>query len=369
MNVLYFYPEHRGDFMFFWQRIHFINELSTHGIHIDILNPLDFDSLDHAWDELIKKIHCEKYDLFFMSSPMFITRDILATIRKEGIPSLCFRPDNLLIPYIDREIASSFDLIWLTSKETDFLYKKWKARFFVAPYAANPLSFHPVTSPLIRRVCFVGTPYGSRSNMINSLINNNIPVDAFCRKINEQHYEMFNIKYKEPIPSSYEVLLNDIRYHEGRKVIWANLLNRMRKHRLNDKSSFLNILPRIPFNEISATYSSYALSLSSTSARNTDILSKPVNVINLRSFEIPMSGGLQICRYSDELSQYYEEDKEILFYLDVDELRDKAKFYTEKASESTINKIKTAARVRSENEHTWTHRFNIAFDLLGLKHN
>lgn len=368
MKILYFYPEHKGDFMFYWQRIHFINELSSNGIHVDILNPLEYDSLDHAWNDLLRRIHGERIDLFFMSSPMFISKDILALIRKEGIPSLCFRPDNLLIPYIDKEIASSFDLLWLTSKETELLYKKWGARYFIAPYAANPISFRPVSSPLIRRVCFVGTPYGSRSNMINSLINSNIQVDAFCKKIDGHVNEKFTIKYKEPVPSSFDVLMNDIRYYDGRKVIWANLLNRMKKHSLNDKSAYLQLLPKISFDEISNTYSSYALSLSSTSARNTDILSKPVNVINLRSFEIPMSGGLQICRYSEELSHYYEENKEILFYSDVDELKDKAKFYTEKASESTINMIKKAARTRSENEHTWMHRFNLAFNLLGLKY-
>ena len=38
MNILYFYPELRGDFMFQWQRMHFIDELSRNNIYFDILN-------------------------------------------------------------------------------------------------------------------------------------------------------------------------------------------------------------------------------------------------------------------------------------------------------------------------------------------
>ena len=124
----------------------------------------------------------------------------------------------------------------------------------------------------------------------------------------------------------------------------------------------------MPFDELNRIYSSYALSLASTSARNTDILREPVGVVNLRAFEIPMAGGLQFCRYNEELAGYFEEDKEIVFYRDNLDLIEKANYYTKRASDAEIAKIKKAARIRAEGEHTWWHRFVKAFDILGIKY-
>lgn len=368
MKILYFYPEHEGSFMFFWQRIHFIEELSYYGIDIEILNPLKYGSIEESHEVLLKKISSTHYDLFFMSSSLYASNDLLSTIRRLGIPSLCFRPDNLLIPYIDKDIAPSFDLVWLTSSDTEHLYKKWGVHYFFAPYAANPKTFTPSYQQLIRKVGFIGTPYGSRTNMINSVVNAQVDIDVYCKNNTDQKVNSFSPKYQGPSMSKKEVLLNNIRFKEGRKVMYANLLNRLQHHELNEGSECLQLLPKVPFEELNAIYSNYSLSLSSTSARNTDILTHPVNVINLRAFEIPMAGGLQFCRYCKELACYFEEDKEIVFYRTKEELADKAKYYSTKASESELMMMKLAARRRAEGEHSWINRFNQAFDILGLKH-
>ena len=54
MRILYFYPEQENDFMFYWQRIHFVNELEEHGLKIDILNPLKYESLAASYDALLE---------------------------------------------------------------------------------------------------------------------------------------------------------------------------------------------------------------------------------------------------------------------------------------------------------------------------
>ena len=92
----------------------------------------------------------------------------------------------------------------------------------------------------------------------------------------------------------------------------------------------------------------------------------PLKIINLRAFEVPMSGGLNICKYNSELASYFEEGKEIIFYHDNDELVDKVVYYTTKASDSELYSMKRSARFRAENEHTWWKRFCIAFEILGL---
>ena len=355
--------------MFFWQRVHFIDELQRHGVTIEIVNPLDSPSLEAAHEVLANHIKSNSYDLLFVSAPLFITKEILDIAKEKGLPSLCFRPDNLLIPYIDKEIASSFDLIWLTSRETEHLYKKWGANYFFSPYAANPYTFSPEYKATINKLCFIGTPYGSRSNLINTIVEGGVPIDVFCKK-NQGSFnaELFLPTYKIPCMSAMEIFMNNIRFHEGRKVMYANLKNRFLKHTLKDSSGNLSLLPKVPFESLNGIYSNYSLSLSSTSARNTDILSKPVPVVNLRSFEIPMAGGLQFCRFNEELANYFEEDKEIVFYRENEELISKSLFYTNPQNDHVSLQIKQAARKRAVTDHTWINRFNEAFKILGLKY-
>ena len=79
-----------------------------------------------------------------------------------------------------------------------------------------------------------------------------------------------------------------------------------------------------------------------------------------------MSGGIELCKYNEELARYFESGKEIVFYSDNNELVEKARYYTTKAKESEIFAIKAAARKRAEHEHTWWCRFTKAFEVLGL---
>ena len=97
---------------------------------------------------------------------------------------------------------------------------------------------------------------------------------------------------------------------------------------------------------------------------DTYLLRTPVHKIHLRTFEIPMCGGLQFAPYLDELAGYFEDGKEIVLYRTKEEYIDKAKFYlrSNKGSERRIMKIN--ARKRAEQEHTWTNRFNNVFKII-----
>lgn len=82
-----------------------------------------------------------------------------------------------------------------------------------------------------------------------------------------------------------------------------------------------------------------------------------------------MSGDINICKYHPELAGYFEDGKEIIFYQDNEELVDKVRYFTDKASDEEIIRKKRAARLRAENEHTWWNRLSIAFKILGLTSN
>ena len=115
-------------------------------------------------------------------------------------------------------------------------------------------------------------------------------------------------------------------------------------------------------------YSSHALSLSISCARNTGVLKNPIDIVHLRNFEIPMCGGIQFCKYFPELAEQFDEDKEIIFYRSTDEMIEKARYYLKQSNQSILCQIGDNARRRAENDHTWFRRFSMAFDFLGIEY-
>ena len=372
IRVLYYFQE-MGTPMFQWQRVHLIDELKRHGCEIEVFNPLLYDSVSLANERLLERIDRGGIDLFFTNvcyhKMLFV--DTLKYIKLKGIPTLSLRCDNLIVPYSDKVLAPYFDLVWLTSKETQPLYDSWNVKSFFAPYAANPFTFKYISKPINRKAVFIGTPYGSRAKMINALANGGVRIDVFGGKspITSQTSSIqLDTKYDIIKPSKITTLVNWTRFYEGRQVIKGRIVNIFAQHDSIDDHPNIERYYAVNPSALSEYYSEYSLSLASTSTNHTDVLNSPLKIINLRNFEIPMSGGVEICKYNSELADYFEEGKEILFYRTDEELVDKARYYTLKATDSEILNIKKSARFRAENEHTWWKRFCVAFEMLGIKY-
>ena len=372
MNILYYFQEIETP-MFQWQRTHFIDELQRHGCTFTCFNPLKYETPHEANDELIKHFKTHKYDLFFSNVcyEKVLFPSTVDQVKSMGIPTLCLRCDNLIIPFNDRVLAPHFDLVWLTANETKYLYDRWGVNSFFAPYAANPFLYTPsYSNQHKRRVCFIGTPYGSRSIMINTLSSSGVPVDVYYKKSGRPVNQELKAELKSELlwPSRFSVLFHRLLFPQGRKVMIGTILNKLIGQQSIIQNDCLSSLPSVPFDQQSVIYSSYTLCLSSTSTKHTDILKNPLKVVNLRSFEIPMSGGIEICKFNQELAEYFEPEKEIVFYQSNDELIDKAKYYLTKASDEELSSMKQAARQRAIEQHTWWNRFTIAFDKLGLRY-
>lgn len=372
MKILYFTQEGNSN-MAMWQKIHFFDELMRHGIELVTLKGLGIKDWDEANKVALEMLRSGGYSLFFTAvcrkEQLFV--DTLQEIKRMGIPSLCIRFDNLLIPYYDKELSPYFDLVWLTSMETKRLYDEWGVNTVFAPYAANPYFFQYNERPLKREVCFIGTPYGSRTRMMNTITTGGVNLSLFYGKPDNVEKPK-DIQSESKSLSSYhyskaQVFVDRMKTWEGRRLIKGTIINKLKGNIHLEENSFVSKSPSVPFEQICELYSEYTLALASTSAVHTDVLKTPLPVINLRNFEIPMSGGIELCRFNQELSEYYEEDKEILFYHSDDELLDKARFYTQKASDDELYRIKQAARKRSENEHTWYHRFSKVLKELDLE--
>ena len=83
-----------------------------------------------------------------------------------------------------------------------------------------------------------------------------------------------------------------------------------------------------------------------------------------RHFEIPQMGRLQICTPADDLTSYFEPDKEIVIVNSTDELIEKCKYYL--AHDSERDQIAIAGHTRMLLNHQWSHRFQYIFKEVGL---
>lgn len=348
--------------MYQWQHSQIFDELERHNIHIIPFNPLSYHSKEEANENALNELKKGKYDVFLtcMESEAFY-ESTLQEIRYLGMPMVLFCPDNLELPYLHKKIVPYFDVIWLTSWETKYLFEKWNAnKIIFQPYAANPYIYKPYWRTMIPTVGFIGSPYGSRTNKLNILLEGGISCSIYSNSLFNQGYNSsLGGKYKMDISDISKKALRYLRFPIGRKVLFSTIKNKMSKQsKLNDGSSFLYKHPSVSDEEMNGLYSDFALSLNITELRDTYCLKTPIHKIHLRAFEIPMAGGLQFANYNDELASYFEEGKEIVFYRTKDEMIDKAKYYLNIKHSTEVLQMKHNARIRAEGEHTWFHRFD-----------
>lgn len=364
MKILYYF-KNLNNAMYQWQRHHIFDELKYHGIEISVFSPLDYANYEEAQDALIKHLHSHRYDLFM--TPMKdeeIHSSTIDYIRSLGIPTLLICFDNLTVPFNHKKISSHFDLVWLTSIETDYLFKRWNATTIFLPYAANPHIITPKYDKDNESVLFIGTPYGSRCKMINNLIDNDVNVSLFGLDKQSESGRIIPNVSKKSLAIEIKRMLS---FPIGRKLAYASIKNKFLKQSvLHADSEFLTKFPPVDLKTMMHYYNNYALSLSSVTNRHTGVLKHPVMIANLRSFEIPASGGILFCQFNPELNQHFIDGKEAIYYHNDADMIDKAKFYLSQKNRNIRLAIKQAARLKAENEETWFTRFSKIFEKLNI---
>lgn len=83
--------------------------------------------------------------------------------------------------------------------------------------------------------------------------------------------------------------------------------------------------------------------------------------VNPRTFEIASAGGFQIVDYRSELSKFFKPEEELVCYRDIDELREKIKYYLNYPDKR--ERIARKSQERAVQEHTYENRMKemIAF--------
>ena len=365
MNILYYFKDY-DNYMSQWQYIHIFDELERNGHHIFVYNPLAYETPEKSNQNLIPYIKSSKikFDLFMnCEGDGFLFSSTVKAVHDLGLATLLICFDNLHAPHLHEKMAPLFDFVWLTSLETKWIFEKWGCKNIIfQTYAANPYLFTPNWKAPKHSVCFIGSPYGSRINILNTLTKSEISCDVYTDALTN-----LNKGKKNKIPNIKITPLEEVRralsFDIGRKVLYSALLNKyfLKNKSILDSNVFLTIHPSVSFEEMQEIYSNNTLSLNITLLRNTYLLKTPIHKIHLRTFEIPMCGGLEIAPFSVELASYFEDGKEIVLYNSDEEYVSKAKFYLDTKNDDLCLQMKKNARKRAENEHTWMNRFNKVF--------
>lgn len=352
MTILYYWKDDKNS-MSAWQHIHLLDELKhEHEVLIfDINNFMSHDEIVHNFKLFCKK---KKIDLFFTCLHQdFLFESIFDIVDSMSIPKLLIAFDNFHAPFMHLKVAHRFDLVWLTSKETEYLFLERGINTFFLPYAANPKIFINKNQSTINRACFIGSPYGTRPILLNKIGSSGVDLDVY---FNQNHNSVSDFSYF----SGFKESINYLKFDIGRKVLWSSLIFRISK--LDNKlCNSISLFNSVDFKEMYKLYNSYSIVLNLIELRNTAILNTPLLKLHLRTFEIPAAGGVQLVKRSQELLSYFKDNEEILTYADTEELISKALFYTKESQTNTINKIRLKARERVINEHTWKHRFDKIF--------
>ncbi len=373
MNIIY-YNAHPKGFVWEWHQPHTISELISAGHQVEYLNPVStLGRLGTAAEYsqiLLDKIKQRPLcDLFFATATYdTLLPEVVDEIKKLGIPTVNLSCDELSHPFRVKKLAPHFDLNWIPNPESASLFESWGANWIAMPWAANPNIFKPVKAKEKLTVGFIGTCYGARARNLAILAREQIPVDVYG-KSPEKLYS--GNKINNPIltaldnfPESIQRTIYSFSTPTTRRCLQGvlkrallELFNPPIEKTIQNNAHCINYLPSPPFEKLAESFNRMAISLGSIELSSTYVLKNPVYFIRLREFEVPMSGGVHLTYRHPKLIEYFKEDKEMLFYQDIEEMLDKINFYLAPERAHLRQTIRENARNRALSEHTWMHRF------------
>ncbi len=218
--------------------------------------------------------------------------DLLEWNRKRiSIPLVLFDTNVLNRPY--KAKRSLFANMWYVEKRAKPLMEKYnRENLIYQGMAANPYIFKPLIVDKIYDVSFFGQHYGDRKYWLNL-------ISKFCLRNNFTFYSPKGHGINRP---------------------WS-------------------------FEDINKLYSQTKINLSFS----------PGGTVNLRTFEICMSGNFQLMQYTPYLEEYFKIDKEIVCWRDKKDLFKKILYFLE--NEDERDKLAKNGREKAHENHTWSKRF------------
>jgi spore maturation protein CgeB len=256
--------------------------------------------------ELTRLAEQENPDVIWIFKGMEILPETLKKLRKD-FKLANYNPDH---PYIiagsgsgNKNVTGSVGLYHLHFCYNSMLQKQIEARFNIPtvflPFGFE-LSLSEYTNACVKqevgKICFIGNPDKTRYDVIAFLAKNGFEVDVYGHG-----WDQTAVKK-----------LRNVSHFDA--IYGSDFWDKLRQYRVQ-----LNIFRK-----------------------------HNIDSHNMRSFEIPAVGGIQLTPYSSEQAGFFSEGSEIFFYKTFPELLDQVKKIME-LPEEKINSFREAARARSVN--------------------
>ncbi|MCU0872038.1 MAG: glycosyltransferase [Pirellulaceae bacterium] len=298
-------------------------------------------------EELVRQVgqahRREPLDLFFSYFySSYVLPEAIREIRDLGIVTMNWYCNASYQFHLIEEIAPAFDYCLVPEKFRLEDYRRVGARPIYCQEAANPQIYKPADVPQPYDVTFVGQRYGTRPLLIGRLISAGVDARVWGPKWREQSRTGLRA-------AAYRVRM----WRRGRP--WRDTLEVPR-----DRCG-----PPLDDEELIRMYSRSRISLGFTAVAELPRDGSPaVKQVRLRDFEATMSGAFYLVEAFDELAEFFEPDREIVFFHDADDLVDKARYYLRHEEER--EQIRQAGLRRARAEHTWQARFRKILREVGL---
>jgi spore maturation protein CgeB len=286
-------------------------------------------------------------------------------ISRAGVPTANFSCNNVHQFYLTRQIAPHFDYNLHSEADAGEKFKKLGANPIWFPMAANPKYYRPLDLEKTLDVSFIGGGYAKRPFYIWALLQNNLDIHVFGPnwKAPEKAGRILRAKLE-----LYRIALL------ARLAVMADPSERARlSSQLADIDFRFKLASVFPNNihhpvsddEMIRTYNQSKISLGFLEVyENHDSSVKSLQHIHLREFEVPMCRTLYFTNYSDELTAFYEPDKEVVVFRNEYELMDKLKYFL--ANPEEAEKIRVSGYKRALGCHTCQRRIHSLLDSIGL---
>lgn len=306
----------------------------------------------HLSEELLRQVktaHREKpIDLFFSYFySSYVEPEVIQEIRRMGIVTVNWYCNGSYQFHLVEEIAPAYDWCLVPEKFRLADYRRIGAKPIYCQEAANPNIYKPYDLPREYDVTFVGQRYGNRPRMLRVLVDAGIDTRVWGP-----------LWQNPPVPPPQPFM-------RQLKDTVNRLIGRLPP--LEPEVSLPPEIcgPALSDEDLIKMYSRSKISLGFTSvAEKARRGERQIKQVRLRDFEATMSGAFYMVEYFDELTEFFEPDKEIVCFNDERELVDKARYYLKHDAER--ERIRQAGFNRVRSEHTWHKRFEMAFREMGL---
>ncbi|MCC7350013.1 MAG: glycosyltransferase [Phycisphaerales bacterium] len=315
--------------------IRFEYDFGMHNNHLNPANPIQREfMLRHRpmlGDQLLNQIRAahrhKPIDLLFTYFySAYVDPEVIREIRRMGIVTVNWYCNGSYQFDLVSEIAPAYDFCLVPEKFRLEDYRAVGANPIYCQEAANPNIYRPYDLPVEFDVTFVGQRYGNRPDYVKHLIANDVPV------------RVWGPRWTDP-PKRSGTLDAELAACAGGALEDEQLIRMYSRSRISLGFSAVAKLPKDG--------------------------SPPIKQVRLRDFEAPMSGAFYLVEHFDELTEFFEPDREMVTFGSADELAEKCRYYL--AHPRQRETIRQAGMVRARSEHTWQRRFERAFEQMGLK--